>query len=272
MLYIYGTVYNNKSVITDSISSLDKIKSPHKFLIIDNFSTDGTYELLDSLRNIYNIDVKRVKCSRGLGRQLAMEMVMHESNDDDLFFYFDLDTIFTDLAVAIIEYFIQTMDKNDVVRIMGILCYKSINFNVPWKDLNNGEDFERNAHFIALNYNVINIINEDEILYYNEKVEGMRDRRYEHGYKYYIRQLKNTIELTEGQGINSSKKVKQSIHGAQHFKYCVYIPLYITYFYVKIFHKRNIYSYNNELINSNYYFKMAKMVSPSKLPKIYKHK
>ena len=81
MLYIYGTVYNNKDVVGDSISSLNKVKLPHKFLIIDSFSTDGTYEILKDLENGYNMEVKRVRCSRGIGRQLAMEMARRESGD-----------------------------------------------------------------------------------------------------------------------------------------------------------------------------------------------
>lgn len=267
MLYIYGTVYNNKNVVVDSITSLNKIKFPHKFLIIDNFSTDGTYETLEDLRKILNIEVKRVKCSRGLGRQLAMEIAMEESKENDLFFYFDLDTIFTNLAITIIEYFIKNMNKNDVIRMMGLLCYRPVNFNVPWKDLNNGEDFERSAHFLALKYNVINIINKDEKLYYNEKVEIMRDRRYEKGYRYYMRQLRNSSDLIVGNGIDSLKKLRQSIRDASHFKHLAYVLLLISYIYVKKFQRRKIYRYDNNMINSEYYFKNVKMVLPDELSK-----
>lgn len=60
-----------------------------------------------------------------------------------------MDTIFSTLAIGIIEYFAKNMNKNDVIGLMGLLCYKSVNFDVPWKDINNGEDFERSDHFIA---------------------------------------------------------------------------------------------------------------------------
>ena len=84
MLYIYGTVYNNKSRIIDCLNSLDKIKTPKKFLIIDNYSTDGTYEIL---KNVKDVKIKRVKCSRGKGRQLAMELSKDIADNNDPYLF-----------------------------------------------------------------------------------------------------------------------------------------------------------------------------------------
>ncbi|WP_337860797.1 glycosyltransferase [Ferroplasma sp.] len=106
MLYIYGTVFNNAQYINKSIKSMAKINTEKKFLITDNFSYDGTFEKLNELKNEYNIEIKRVKCSRGKGRQIAMEMAYEESKDNNLFMFFDLDTIYPDFFVKLVEHFI----------------------------------------------------------------------------------------------------------------------------------------------------------------------
>jgi glycosyltransferase involved in cell wall biosynthesis len=92
MLYLYGTVYNNANRVLKCLDSLNQINTKKKFLIIDNYSTDGTYELL---KEFQNIELKRVKCSRGLGRQLAMELARDQAEINDLFMTFDLDTIYS---------------------------------------------------------------------------------------------------------------------------------------------------------------------------------
>ena len=99
-------------------------------------------------------------------------------------------------------------------------------------------------------------------------MEGLRNKRYERGYKYYKRQLKNFIDLIEGDGIDSLKKLEQFIHGSSHFKHLTYIVLLIIYVYVRIFRRRKICSYDINIINSDYFFKKLKMISPDELDKI----
>ncbi len=149
MLYIYSTVYNNAKRVRESIDSIKKINVDKKIFIIDNYSTDGTYEILLSINDI---TVKREKCTRGKGRQLAMEMAEKEATDTDFFMTFDLDTIYTDNFAILIEWALKNIGSNDVV-FMNFLCKKQTNFKIPWRDINNGEDWERAAHFCALNYN-----------------------------------------------------------------------------------------------------------------------
>ncbi|MEM3846191.1 MAG: glycosyltransferase [Candidatus Parvarchaeota archaeon] len=94
MLYIYGTVYNNANRVKQSMGSMMKINVEKSIYIIDNYSTDGTYEILKELSKKYpNIYIKREKCSRGKGRQLAIEIGKNKADDNDLFMTFDLDTI-----------------------------------------------------------------------------------------------------------------------------------------------------------------------------------
>ena len=175
MLYIYGTVYNNKNIVINSIESLSKINVEKTFLIVDNYSNDGTYEILNGIKDQYNIKLKRIKCSRGFGRQKSVEMVLKESSNTDLFMVFDLDTVYTDVFIKLIEYGIQNIDKRGVF--LNQLCYKEVNFNTPWRDLNYGEDWERKAHFIHSGYTLINVDTAKfGKLNYNEKYEKREKR------------------------------------------------------------------------------------------------
>lgn len=149
MLYLYGTVYNNRNRVLDCLKSLNKINAPKKFLIVDNYSTDGTYEILKGLQEI---EIKRVKCSRGKGRQLAMELARDRAEINDLFMTFDLDTVYNPSFTKAIEWAIKNIDHHTVF--ISQLCYYDVNFKVPWRDINNGEDWERSAHFCYLGYSV----------------------------------------------------------------------------------------------------------------------
>ena len=92
-LSIYATVYNNRNWIKSSMESIVD-KNPFfkkwELVITDNFSTDGTYEFLQKYESKYpNIKVYREKCTRGKGRQIALE---HTSGK--IVTYVDLDTIY----------------------------------------------------------------------------------------------------------------------------------------------------------------------------------
>ena len=204
MLYLYGTVYNNANRVLKCLDSLNQINTKKKFLIIDNYSTDGTYELL---KEFQNIELKRVKCSRGLGRQLAMELARDQAEINDLFMTFDLDTIYSSEFTKAVEWAIKNIDHDTVF--ISHLCYSDVNFKVPWKDLNNGEDWERLAHFCYLGYGVIKAsFNYAE----NESVkEGSRERRYANGISYFKRQWNNNIDLFMGWGIDSLRKFREFI-------------------------------------------------------------
>ena len=204
MLFLYGTVYNNSNRVLKCLDSLSKINTEKKFLIIDNYSTDGTYEIL---KEFLNVEIKRIKRSRGKGRQLAMELVRDEAGIDDIFMAFDLDTIYSPEFIKAIEWGVKNIDHNTVF--ISHLCYSDVNFKVPWKDLNNGEDWERLAHFCYLGFDVVKItFNYAE----NEEVKNKsRERRYAKGIAYLKRQWKNNIDLFVGWGINSLTKLREFV-------------------------------------------------------------
>ena len=259
MLYIYGTVYNNKNMVINSIKSLSKINVKKTFLIVDNYSNDGTYETLNGIKDQYNIKLKKIKCSRGLGRQKSVEMVFEESNNNDLFMTFDLDTIYTDIFIKLIEYGIKNIDKRSVF--LNQLCYKEVNFNIPWRDLNYGEDWERKSHFIHSGYTLINVATAKfGKLNYNEK-SGKREKRYANGITYYKRLIKNNIDLFRAWNISSYKNLKlyMKIANAKKSYFIFLLPILV---YIKL--SDNVYKYSDDL-NIIYVRKNQKIID---IPKV----
>jgi len=254
MLYLYATVYNNKNEIINSIESLNKIDIEKEFLIIDNYSYDGTYEILEKIKNKYNIKLKRHKCTRGKGRQLAMELAYNESNNDDLFMMFDLDTVYTPLFIEFIENGIKILNKNEIF--LNHLCYKEPNFKVPWKDLNNGEDWERMANFIHSGY-IFTGVNVKYNQLVNNYIGKNREKRYAKGINYYKRLIKNQIDLFRGWNISNYKNLKSYIKFSN-AKKSHFIFLFIIFIYIKIFD--NAYKYSDE-INILYARKNMKIIT-----------
>lgn len=233
VLYIYGTVYNNVNRINECIESLSKIDTEKQFLIIDNLSEDGTFEKLLNLK--IDLKLKQIKCSRGKGRQLAMEIAKEYSTDEDLFMYFDGDTIYSKYFINIINQKIKVIKKNEVF--LNHMCYKNVNFKIEWKDLNNWEDLERNVHFLSEGFLIPRLNDvEFEKLYDNEVLKYNREKRYSHGFKYFQRRLKNQIDVFIAMGAKFT---------TDYFFYIKYVsssniakPIdFLLFLYVKIYKK-----------------------------------
>ena len=81
LISIYGTVLNNGYVIEESIRSLAGVlpnfSERYELVIVDNYSTDGTWEkLLRLKREFKNLRLFRNKCSRSRGRDLALKQTI----------------------------------------------------------------------------------------------------------------------------------------------------------------------------------------------------
>ncbi len=132
---IYGTVYNNVSFIEESIKSVWRPDA--EIVIVDNYSTDGTWEELMRLRKEYNLRIYRYRSSRGLGRNIALM----KCSEGSLALYFDLDTIYNDAFHKLIDY--ATMRGGRLLS-NGTLVAKReyLISRGGWRDLNYGEDIE----------------------------------------------------------------------------------------------------------------------------------
>ncbi len=191
MLFIYGTCYNNADVIEMSLNSIEKLNY-EKIFITDNFSNDGTYEILNRIKNRFRIEIIQYKSKRGSGKQKSMEMAMNEANDCDYIMTIDFDTKYDPNLILFINDTIK--DKHEKCIFNNFLSLKALNKNVPWRNLNHGEDWERYAHFIQCGVN-LRFKNEKNI---NQVVAGNREKRYEIGIKLYIRRYKNAIDFQRG--------------------------------------------------------------------------
>lgn len=251
-IILYATVYNNSIKVLDSLNSIIKL-NPKKIVIVDNFSNDGTFEKIQNYiqENNYPILLLRFHCSRGKGRQIAMENALKFAKDEDLLMMFDLDDIYTNKFIKLIEKLKNNFDEKDVH--INFLSKKRANEKIPWRDLNMGEYWERIAHFYALGYNVYIYANDELIISdINEIKDNRREKRYAKGLKYYVRIFKNEIDLFRGWGINNHIKFKQYMEfikpKVSRRKFIILkIILPVFYLYVKYF--KECYSYSNFNIN-----------------------
>lgn len=246
MLFIYGTVYNSKNRIIPSLDSIMKINVEKRIFIIDNYSTDGTYEILSRNADNYNLMVKQEKCTRGRGRHLAIDMAEKYANKNDLFVFIDLDTIYNSKFARLIELGYKNIDKNTVF-LDNHLCYYEANHKVQWRDLTAAEDVEREARFISSGYKLT--YPDHKIIYEeNEKVSFDREKRYAHGIEYYKRKMRSYQDYLRGVGCNNMRNMMFFMRNARVRKrfYLIYILIFL---YDKMF--KEIYNYydNSEKTN-----------------------
>ena len=85
------TCFNEAPTVEESIRSLlGQIDSNFEVIVVDNFSTDGTYDILKDFQRGYGVRVVQRRCSRGVGRQVAFvyasgDYVIANMDLDDLF-------------------------------------------------------------------------------------------------------------------------------------------------------------------------------------------
>jgi len=148
-LGIYGTVYNSSDTVRTTIEDLKK-KLKHDFVIsvCDNFSKDGTFEIL---KEYDFIDAFQRKSTRGLGRQYALENLIKNHPDVDYIFYIDFDVIFSDYLNELIDGIIKIYKGNEIIGFgdfASLDTYKKILTKVRWRDMNAFEDFMYNSEII----------------------------------------------------------------------------------------------------------------------------
>ena len=138
---IYGTVFNNRKYLKSVIDSLKPLK-PYKLYIVDNFSTDGSYEYLKKVKNAV---VMRRRCSRGTGREIALRKLIKEGKSNDLTFIIDFDSCFKLNFYKIINWSKNNLHHDDIISFAAI-CRLGFAKKLRWVNLNYGEDTEFVAH------------------------------------------------------------------------------------------------------------------------------
>jgi len=186
-LGIYGTVYNSADTVRTTIEDLKKkLKYDFVISVCDNFSKDGTFEIL---KEYDFIDVFQRKSTRGLGRQYALENLIKNHPDVDYIFLIDFDVTFPDYLNELIKGIIKIYKENEIYWLGGFASlntYKKILTKVKWRDMNFTEDFMY----------IIDTINKGFELYFlglpislNQE-RPKRERKYAKGLKYINRLFK----------------------------------------------------------------------------------
>jgi len=87
---IYGTVYNSVNTVLNTIESVFDPEFS-AIVVVDSYSTDGTYEKLKQIEKDFNLIILRFKSSRGIARGIALK----HRPDNSITAYIDLDVTYT---------------------------------------------------------------------------------------------------------------------------------------------------------------------------------
>jgi len=138
LISVYTTVYNSVRTVEKSIESIARqLKGlSYEIVVVDNYSTDGTYEKLIELSSRYPVRTYRYRCSRGLGRRIAAKL-----SRGKYLVYVDLDCIYTSSLRKIIEIHLNSVYRDS--KCLDILiCPKTVLEREGFIDLNRAEDVE----------------------------------------------------------------------------------------------------------------------------------
>jgi len=85
------TCFNEVGTVRGSLNSLlGQLNENYEVIIVDNYSTDGTYEILRDFETTHGVKVIQRACTRGMGRQIAFE----NSSGEYIVANLDLDDLF----------------------------------------------------------------------------------------------------------------------------------------------------------------------------------
>jgi len=186
-LGIYGTVYNSADTVRTTIEDLKKkLKYDFVISVCDNFSKDGTFEIL---KEYDFIDAFQRKSTRGLGRQYALENLIKNHPDVDYIFYIDFDVIFPDYLNELIKGIIKIYKENEIYWLGGFASlntYKKILTKVRWRNMNVFEDFMYSIEIIHRGFDLYFI---GLPLSFNQE-RPKREKKYAKGLKYIDRLFK----------------------------------------------------------------------------------
>jgi glycosyltransferase involved in cell wall biosynthesis len=183
-LGIYGTVYNSADTVRTTIEDLKKkLKYDFVISVCDNFSKDGTFEIL---KEYDFIDAFQRKSTRGLGRQYALENLIKNHPDVDYIFYIDFDVLFPDYFNESIKGIIKIYKENIIIGFSSgsgfasLNTYKKILTKVRWRDMIALEDF---IYSIDIVHKGFDLYSPGFPLSINQERSG-REKKYAKGLKY----------------------------------------------------------------------------------------
>lgn len=267
IISIYTTVYNSVHTVEKSVKSLAKVLNDlsYEIVVVDNYSTDGTYETLIKLSEKYPIRVYRAKASRGLGRRLAVKLAKGK-----YLVYVDLDCFYTETLRRLIQMHLNSVFR-DLKCLDVLICPKEILNANNFQDLNRSEDVELVARLFKkdLIYTVPPLKSLSKPLRYELRETHHKSEKLlptyvsEHRYTknlvgYLKRELFNKIHYIIGSGFTPTKFIREEYFIWRKWRnYGLLSPFLILfrtsialliYYLVKLIGKK-IYSHDKHLTN-----------------------
>jgi len=146
------TCYNEAETVRGSLDSLlGQLDEDYEVVVVDNFSADGTFDVLREFNQTHKVKVIRRRCSRGGGRQIAFESASGEYVIANL----DLDDRFLPVLKSIIALYHEKAEGSLVavfnfpagpseewVQNVTIGPRELISSLGGWRDLNVFEDWD----------------------------------------------------------------------------------------------------------------------------------
>lgn len=273
----YGTVYNSVKYIRRSLKSLaqtvlelQQYGITAEIVIVDNYSDDGTWEVMNEVRKEYNekgvtIRLARLKCSRGLGREIAFKI----SKGKYLFFISDLDMEYNPYKLAeIIDFYIKNKNIHDkCLYVFLVPQVKAFNAG-GFRDLNRAEDIEFGGRLIKKSLcHMLPVIDGDyKLVSFNEFMKPIdyiaqpkffvstfvSERRYVKNLWHYIaREVRNKIDMICGMGYTPKKIILEALflHKLRGLKLLIWIFYHIVFYVLAVFSHKKI-SNNHYYINN----------------------
>lgn len=195
---ICATIYNSASLIDEAVGPLVSLNSEFEIVIVDNNSTDGTIEKLKKYGD--RIKFTSLKCSRGFGRQRAMEL----SSGDVIIHLTDLDVAYENIdeLVKIFEgsYAEKIVNFSPKTRYCNAGMYigkrKFFELLGGFPDLNNSDDAYFNK--IAESFDLLEFASVDikhKCLEIKGKNSGQESRYEKKIFKKLIRRIYSTRDI-----------------------------------------------------------------------------
>jgi glycosyltransferase involved in cell wall biosynthesis len=145
------TCYNEAETVRKSLESLlGQLNDDYEIIVVDSFSTDGTYEILHEFAKSHKIKVIQERTSRGEGRQAAFENAFGEYIIANL----DLDDIFKPVLNRVVTLYHENFEgelvaffnlnapRDEWVQNITIGPRQLIASLGGWRDLNIYEDWD----------------------------------------------------------------------------------------------------------------------------------
>jgi glycosyltransferase involved in cell wall biosynthesis len=138
------THYNNAPTVRESLESiLGQIDDRFEVVVVDNFSNDGSREMLQEYAEGRRIRLVERHCSRGKGRQIAFEL----SSGDYIISGVDLDDVFRPVFLRLLEAYHRFFEgqclfmsgKHEAITIAPRTLVERVG---GWRDVPAGEDID----------------------------------------------------------------------------------------------------------------------------------